>query len=556
MGENRTPDNKNSDEIKGGGNPFVDYDFYLNANRERKQTGAQGSAGAGKKRPPQSKVPAAKRPEPGEKKAGTPRPAPAVNGQRPHTAHAAAKPASKPWYVRAKEGILRFYSTKRPLKVTLTVVIALLLIAVIVILSFTYGILGKINTNGGEDESRDAVFENESNFAMMTDPTSQSFRAMLKEWATNGEKMHSKNVINILLVGMDESGLRSDSMIVASVNKKTKTVTLASVYRDCLTYAEINGQDRYMKLNEVAQYASLNRTIETIENNFKIEIDDYVAVDFTSFPKVIDTVGGVTIDITDAEYRWLLNHEGVNVGGSGTRQLNGDQALAYCRIRYLDSDGDVSRTERQREVLTSLMNAGKSASMGQITKMLDTLLPAVSTSMSRTGILSLATQALTGQWYNYQIKSIDIPSEEARYGQNGVDTSVSSNVWVWLVDYPLAAQEMQLALYGDTNIELSEGRVTAIDVYLGRSSGTGGSSSSGWDSPGGDDGDGDQDEPTRVGSGGIGYEPQTEPETETETQTEPQTEPETSTESETETTRPQQTQPNPGDGDEDPVEEE
>ena len=350
---------------------------------------------------------------------------------------------------------------------------------------------------------------------------------------------------------MDESGMRSDSMIVASVNKKAKTVTLASIYRDCLTYAEINGRDRYLKLNQVAQYASLNRTIETIENNFKIEIDDYVAVDFTSFPKVIDAVGGVSIDITDAEYRWLLNHEGVNVGGSGTQHLNGDQALAYCRIRYLDSDGDVSRTERQRKVLASLLNASKDATMGQITDTLDVLLPAVTTSMSRTGILSLATQALSGQWYNYQVKSIDIPSEEARYGQNGVSTSVESGAWVWLVDYPLAAQEMQLALYGDTNVELSEGRVTAIDVYLGRSSGTGGSSSGGSYSSG-DDGNDDQDEPTRAAD--WGYEPETE--TERETLTEPVSETETSTERESQTTDPQMTQPEEGDGDDGLVTEE
>lgn len=535
MGENRTPDNKDSGEIKGGGNPFVDYDFYLNANGDRKQ----GNAGVGKK-PARSSVPAAKQVvNNGKRNNGSRRPAPAPDSGK------------KPWYIRAREGIVRFYSTRRPLKVTLTVVIALLLIAVTVVLSFTYGILGKINTNGDDDESRDAVFENESNFAMMTDPTSQSFRAMLKEWATNGEKMHSKNVVNILLVGMDESGMRSDSMIVASVNKKAKTVTLASIYRDCLTYAEINGRDRYLKLNQVAQYASLNRTIETIENNFKIEIDDYVAVDFTSFPKVIDAVGGVSIDITDAEYRWLLNHEGVNVGGSGTQHLNGDQALAYCRIRYLDSDGDVSRTERQRKVLASLLNASKDATMGQITDTLDVLLPAVTTSMSRTGILSLATQALSGQWYNYQVKSIDIPSEEARYGQNGVSTSVESGAWVWLVDYPLAAQEMQLALYGDTNVEFSEGRVTAIDVYLGRSSGTGGSSSGGSYSSG-DDGNDDQDEPTRAAD--WGYEPETE--TERETLTEPVSETETSTERESQTTDPQMTQPEEGDGDDGLVTEE
>lgn len=538
MGDKRTPDNHKPDEIKGGGNPFVDYDFYLHSERsggrnpspEKKNQSASGGLGQ-----------RSASPRPSQRSAQPSGGKPAQKSGRPLDAFAKNTQVSKPWYIRARDAIVRFYSTKRPLKVTLTVVIALILIAVIVVLSFAYGILGMANTNA-TDESRDAVFENESNFAMMTDPTSQSFRAALKEWANSGEKMHSKNVVNVLLVGMDESGMRSDSMIIASVNKKTQTVTLASVYRDCFTYANINDQDRYLKLNQVAQYASLNRTVETIENNFKIEIDDYVAVDFASFPDAIDAVGGVTIDITDDEYRWLLNHEGVNVGGSGSQKLNGEEALAYCRIRYLDSDGDVSRTERQRKVIASLIDAGKGASMGQVTDLLDAVLPKVTTNMSRTGILSLATQALTGQWYNYQVKSIDVPSENARQGQDGASTSVESGAWVWLVDYPLAAQELQMALYGSSNVELEEGRLTMIDIYYGRSASGGGGSSggSGWSS-----GDDDSDEPSRS-SGGSDDNPdteetQTERETETETQTERVTETEESTEDDSTTTEPPRT---------------
>ncbi len=543
MGTNRTPENR-GDEIKGGGNPFVDYDFYLHPERSNQMPPKkkEKSGASVPRRPSQRPVQSAsktahkKSPSSGGKRTSAVRPPRSGGGKRPAP--------DKPWYIRAREAIVRFYSTRRPLKVTLTVVIALILIAAIVILSFTYGILGKMNTGGDDDESRNAVFENESNFATMTDPTSQSFRAMLKEWATTGEKMHSKNVVNILLMGMDgsnenvNSAAHSDAMILASINKKTQTITLASVYRDCLTYANINGRDRYLKLTEVSIFDTLGATVETIENDFKIEIDDYVAVNFNTFPKVIDAVGGVQIEITDAEYRWLLSREGVDVGGSGLRTLDGQQALAYSRIRYLDSD--IARTNRQRNVLTSLLNASRNASMSQITSMLDVLLPNVATSMSRTGILSLATQALTGQWYNYQIKSVDIPSEEARYGQNGVDTSVSSNVWVWLVDYPLAAQEMQLALYGDTNIELTEGRVTAIDLYLGRS----GSGSSGGGS-GGDSDDGGEEPSRTYQEESTTLEPVSEePATEPETESEPDTAPEEPGEEESEDqTRPPASEP-------------
>lgn len=553
MSDKRTPDNNKSDEIKGGGNPFVDYDFYLHPEKSADKTSAPE-----KKKAPPSNGQAKRRPantQPVRPSQRSTQPAankPASKVQRPHAVYAQTPPPPKPWYTRAREAIVRFYSTKRPLKVTLTVIIALILIAVIVILSFAYGILGMVHTGGDDDESRDAVFENESNFAMMTDPTSQSFRAMLKEWATTGEKMHSSNVVNILLMGMDgssddvNSAAHSDAMIIASVNKRTQTITLASIYRDCLTYANINDNDRYLKLTEVSIYDTLSATAETIENDFKIEIDDYVAVNFNTFPKIIDAVGGVTVEITDDEYRWLLNHEGINVGGSGTQTLNGEEALAYSRIRYLDSD--VKRAERQRKVLTSLLNASKSASSSQISSMLDVLLPNVATSMSRTGILSLATQAFAGQWYNYQIKSVDIPSSDARYGQSGVQTSVSSGVWVWLVDYPLAAQEMQMALYGSTNIELDENRVTAIDVYLGRSgsggSGSSGGSSGGSSSSGGNTSDDDTTDPTRVSSGGSGD----DPETETETQTERVTETEEPTGDESTTNEPPHTTTQPDEG--------
>lgn len=482
MGVNRTPENDDRD-IKGGGNPFVDYDFYLHPEKGADPKPRGGKA-AGEERAEPARRPS-QRPVPQGGKRGGARTA-AGNRQAGGSGSSGGKKPDRPWYIRARDAVVRFYSTRRPLKVTLTVILALILIAAIVVVSSVYGFLGKIYTGGDDDESRNAVFENESNFATLNDPTSTSLRALLKEWATEGEAIHSDNVINILLMGMDGSdsnvnaAAHSDSMILASINKKTQTITLASIYRDCLTYANINGQDRYLKLTEVSIFDQLSGTVRTIENDFKIQIDDYVAVNFNTFPKVIDAVGGVTIDITQEEYRWLLNHENVNVGGSGSRTLNGAQALAYSRIRYLDSDGDISRTERQRKVIQSIMEAGKSASLSQITGMLDVLLPNVATSMSRTGIISLATQALSGKWYNYQVTSIAFPGEAARYSANSVSTSVASGVWCWIVDYPLAARELQLALYDYTNVpELSEDRVTAIDLFRGASSGVSSSGSSG-----------------------------------------------------------------------------
>jgi LCP family protein required for cell wall assembly len=200
--------------------------------------------------------------------------------------------------------------------------------------------------------------------------------------------------------------------------------------------------------------------IQTIENNYKIEIDNYVMVNFESFTEIIDAMGGVTVDVQQYEADYNYKKFKVELPYGEDVTLNGKQALCFCRIRGCDSDGDVSRTRRQRQVIESIINRVTTASIGDLNKYIDILLPYVDTGYSKTQILTLGVQALTGKWFNYERTQLQMPDEESR-------TSGSANAWIWVVDYQLAAHKLQTELYGKSNITLNEGRTSIIDVYRG-----------------------------------------------------------------------------------------
>ena len=107
----------------------------------------------------------------------------------------------------------------------------------------------------------------------------------------------------MLLIGQDDG--RSDSMILASINKKTDQITLASFFRDSYSYINYNGEDRYTKMNAAYAWGGPELLIETLENNFKVEIDYYVTVNFENFSKAIDAIGGVYVDVQPYESEYI-----------------------------------------------------------------------------------------------------------------------------------------------------------------------------------------------------------------------------------------------------------
>ena len=318
-----------------------------------------------------------------------------------------------------------------------------------------------------------------------------SLKDWLQKWAQNrGQKLHSKNVINCLLCGVDtEEGSdgRTDAMILVSLNKKKKTVSLVSFMRDSYTYMNINGQDRWYKINSAYNWGGAGTLVQTIENNYKIEIDNYITVDFDTFPKLIDALGGVEIDVEEYEARYIRrtsSHKKFPFGESV--RLNGDQALIYSRIRHSDSDGDLSRTRRQRKLVTALIAKAKNASVGQLSNMMNLVLPYVQTNYRRSQILSLGTQALLQDWMSFEIRQISCPllvSEDETETLTGKDSYMMTGYgriqeFVWIVDYQLDAQRVQQALYDMSNIEIhDEVRDSPFNFLSGATRSSGGSRS-------------------------------------------------------------------------------
>lgn len=284
--------------------------------------------------------------------------------------------------------------------------------------------------------------------------------SMLKNWAENtSEKslMQSKDVINFLLIGLDASDTNSDAIIIASLNKKTEKIHLTSVFRDSYTYIRTAVGDKYAKINACYANGGVDTLIETLQNNFKIKIDYYVSVNFDSFSSIVDTLGGITLDVKEYEAAAVRKEiKGPCPSGEDVL-LNGKQALAFCRIRKCDSDADVSRTRRQRQFINALIDEAKDINISQISPLLNTVIKYINTDCSVSDIISLGTQAVKNKWYNYEIISEAIPSEEHRMDYRG-------NAWVWIVDYPASARQLHETIYGTSNIELENDRVSAIDI--------------------------------------------------------------------------------------------
>lgn len=373
---------------------------------------------------------------------------------------------------KKKKNIFRRFSdwfNNLPKKKKIVVSVIAIILSLILIISAVLGIFvaqkfGLMGDNIENPEYDDTIYDDGDFDNINIDIGSADFKQALKDWATQGNenKMSSRNVINVLLVGADKTtnAGNTDVMMLISLNKKTKQLKLVSFMRDSYLYVDSKNGSYCTKLNAAFSMGGPECLMQTIENNYKIEIDNYVMVNFESFVEIIDAMGGITVDVQkyEADYNYKKFKVSLPYGENVT--LNGKQALCFCRIRGCDADGDVSRTRRQRQVIESIIDRVTTASVGDLNKYIDIFLPYVDTGYSKTQILSLGVQAVTGKWFNYERTQLQMPDEECRI-------SGSANAWIWVVDYQLAAYKLQNELYGMSNITLNEGRTTIIDVYRG-----------------------------------------------------------------------------------------
>ncbi len=259
-------------------------------------------------------------------------------------------------------------------------------------------------------------------------------------------------VKNILLIGTDarssdEDG-RSDSMIVLSINSKKNRIVMTSILRD--SYVEIPGHGSN-RINAAYSYGQEDLLIQTIEQNFKIAIDAYVKVDFFSFIDIVDAVGGVEIDVSEEEMKWVnayLNETNELLGAefgdgyltsAGTQTLTGKQALSYARIRYIGTD--FQRTERQREIITAVMNKAKTMGPTAITKLMDSILPNVKTNMKHSELTLLAMKSVL--YMGYDMQQIHLPADGT--WKNATISGMS----VLQLDFDANIAAFEEAVYGD-----------------------------------------------------------------------------------------------------------
>lgn len=316
---------------------------------------------------------------------------------------------------------------KRKLLITLCVVLVIILVGLIALTFVVNSFLNEINkldpdqTFTQQDPS-DLFEESEP---LETDPVTDQAETIFQ----------GEDVINILLVGQDRrenegnSPQRTDAMILCTVNKKTGTLTMTSFMRDIWVYIPDYYNQRLNMPYKLGGFPLLNKTLEY---NFGVSADYNVEIDFSGFMEAIDTIGGVEIELTSAEAKYLNKRGNWDIEENqhwklkeGANLLTGSQALAYSRIRQIGTD--FGRTNRQRTVLTALIEKVKTLGATELFDLARKLMPLIYTDMTNNQILSLIMEMLP-MLSNLEIVSQRIPMDKqyAFEKKGGADVIVLS----------------------------------------------------------------------------------------------------------------------------------
>ena len=221
----------------------------------------------------------------------------------------------------------------------------------------------------------------------------------------------NSGLTNILLIGQDaregesQSQARSDSMILCTYNKNTRQLTMTSFLRDLYVPIPGHGSNR---INAAYAYGGADLLKKTIDENFNIAIDGCMEVDFSHFSDIIDSMGGVEIELRQDEAE-VINQQTGSCLTEGTHVLDGFQALTYSRIRSLDLDGDFSRTSRQRKVINALADSLRGSGIKELAPLISKILPMITTDLSRGQLLLYAVDILP-HLSQMDIRSQSIPA--------------------------------------------------------------------------------------------------------------------------------------------------
>ncbi|MGN0474367.1 MAG: LCP family protein [Acutalibacteraceae bacterium] len=300
-------------------------------------------------------------------------------------------------------------------KFALKIAGVLLLVLCITAVLYVNGKLDLINYKDAKDfeqfynlsdtdyvSSSDDVYENPVHYNSST--TLEGFDASMID-------IPKEDVINVLLIGTDVRGGsyddrgNTDSMILLSINTRDKNIKLTSFMRDM--YVTIPGRGKN-RINAAYAYGGPQLLFDTLKVNFDVDVDLYARVNFANFRKIINQVGGIEIELTQAEARYMNKYSqkyNTKPVKAGLQTLDGAQALSYARCRKIDSD--FGRTERQRKVLIALVDKVKSSSLTELDSLLNTLLPMIQTNVPKMQIVSLMVDALS--YLNNEVETLNVP---------------------------------------------------------------------------------------------------------------------------------------------------
>ena len=312
--------------------------------------------------------------------------------------------------------------------------LAILGVLCILVSSVGMRMLGLINFDNPDDDIYDpnadiSQEDDDLNYSEPFDPSLYDDANSLADIPVRG---NTKGIRNIMLLGIDSDSFsgRSDTMIILSINDNTKTIRMVSLLRD--TWVSIPGRDRngdgvddINKLNAAYAFGKFRLLSKTVEQNFRLEIDEYISVNFEVLPILINALGGLDIYLTAKEMTQVPDDSCFVTASSGdyrfrpmkgepgVHHLNGFQAMEYARIRKIDSD--FKRTERQRKVISLLIEKAKGMSYSQLIDAVYGALPHIDTNMSADEFLAFAANAM--KYTSYSIEnSYHVPEDKGYKG--------------------------------------------------------------------------------------------------------------------------------------------
>lgn len=264
-----------------------------------------------------------------------------------------------------------------------------------------------------------------------------------------------KDTYNILLLGVDRRDEswegNSDVILLVTVNKEKKTVYLTSFLRDL--YADIPGVG-VRKLNAACANGGPELTVQTLEENYQVEIDNYAMVDFNAMIDVVDALGGVDLEI-DEDERVTANDyitcmcedngddpEDYYIEKAGLVHLNGYQAVGYARNRYTGKGSDFGRTQRQRNVLTAIAEKAQDGDYASLADTMEDVMPYITHDITEMQMIGLMMQL--GSWLDYDIQQQHIPYDGEYTSQDEILVPTDMNATV---------EKLTSILYGDGEIE-------------------------------------------------------------------------------------------------------